>query len=109
MKVTVTEGLTLAKYAAIGLVAYLAYRQVQKGTHAVTGFYQTVSDIGGQIWEVASEVGHVVTSPVETINDTFGIEPRVYPDGSTKWEKTVPWTSSSPVSNNDAGINWNYF
>lgn len=42
--------------------------------------------------------------------DGFGIRPGTLPNGQKKWQPTVPWENrDAPVSNNDAGINFNYF
>lgn len=97
---TVIEGV---KIIAIGAAAYFAYRAVSKGANAVTGFYQTVTDAAGAVVDV-------VTTPVATFGDVFGIVPKVDQYGRTKWSPTTPWENKNdPVSNNDLGVNFNYF
>lgn len=97
---TVIEG---AKLLAIGAAAYFAYRAVSDGAKSVAGFYQRVTDAAG----VAVDV---VTHPVEVVSDIFGIMPRQDEYGRTKWSPTTPWENKNdPVSNNDLGINFNYF
>lgn len=41
--------------------------------------------------------------------NAFGIAPGTFPDKTKKYELTVPWLSNDSVSNNDSGINFNYF
>jgi hypothetical protein len=97
---TVIEG---AKLIAIGAAAYFAYRAVSSGAKTVTGFYQKVTDAVG----VAVDV---VSHPVEVAGDIFGIMPRQDEYGRTKWSPTTPWENKNdPVSNNDLGVNFNYF
>ena len=51
---------------------------------------------------IGSNFGNMLTNPL----DAFGIKPPV----SQVWILTLPWENTNdPVSNNDTGINFNYF
>ncbi len=51
---------------------------------------------------IGSNFGNMITNPLET----FGIRQPV----NNTWILTLPWENTNdPVSNNDSGINFNYF
>ncbi len=60
-------------------------------------------------FEASYVLGNQLVDTVLHPLDAFGIEPGVFVDGTAKYTKTVPWLSDDPVSNNDSGMNFNYF
>lgn len=91
--------------AVIGAVFY-ATNKIKKGvSDLVDGALDYVPDtvIEGidAAWQLGQLGANIVVSPL----DTFG----ALPGGGKGWSPTVPWKSDDPVSNNDAGINYNYF
>lgn len=61
-------------------------------------------------FEAAGILGGLAIDMVTDPLDTFGISPGLNVYGVRKWEPTAPWWNAADVvSNNDTGINFNYF
>lgn len=89
-------GLLIA--AAAGAAWYL------KGQ--VAGF---VPDVVADGFEASSVLGYEAVDAILHPLNAFGIAPGNFPDGKPKYAITLPWLSDDPVSNNDSGMNFNYF
>ena len=111
-------GLTIA---IIGVGLYAAYR-LTGGIKQLASLVPTVVKDGADAAAQLGKLGaNIVTNPL----DAFGVQPKVNSDGSTAWDKTVPWanmvytgeapqpdfylSSEDPVSNNSTGMNFNLF
>jgi hypothetical protein len=78
-----------------GVAVWWAYRKF------IDVLPQTVKD-GAEAVGVLGGLGvDMVTSPLET----FGVKP----NEKKGVEKSLPWETGSPTSNNDQGIDWNQF
>jgi len=88
--------------AALALVG-AAYYAKQK----VAGFIPPVVREGFEAAGLLTgEAFHMLTNPL----DAFGIVPQQGAGGKAYWTKTTPWENpNDPVSNNDSGMNFNYF
>ncbi|MES2027352.1 MAG: hypothetical protein V4448_17535 [Pseudomonadota bacterium] len=61
-------------------------------------------------WEAAGILGGLGLDMITEPLDTFGISPGNNVYGVPKWQPTAPWWNPADVvSNNDSGINFNYF
>lgn len=61
-------------------------------------------------FEAAGILGGLAFNAVTEPLDTFGIRPANNAYGIPKWQPTAPWLNEADVvSNNESGINWNYF
>lgn len=102
---------TAAKYAIIAGLGLYAYHKVSTvGGSIVSGIRGAIPEVAIEgvqaTGQIAGNVFNIVTNPF----DAFGIAPAAGSGGRNYWEKTVPWENTNdPVSNNDAGVNWNYF
>jgi hypothetical protein len=112
----------LMTVAVVGIGAYAAYKITGGFKQLVAAVPQVVKDGAEAVGQLGQLGANIVTNPL----DAFGVQPKVGSDGSTAWEKTVPWanmvyssdiptpefssmSSEDPVSNNASGINFNYF
>ena len=87
--------------AALAIVGVTYYAK-----NKVAGFIPGVVKEGiGAGMLLTGEAFHMLTNPL----DAFGIVPQ-QTGGKAYWTKTTPWENpNDPVSNNDSGINFNYF
>ena len=92
---------------AVVAAAYYAKKKIGAGIASLTDLVPEVVQEGfGAASVLAWSAADVITDPL----DGFGIRPGVNLYGDKKWRPIVPWENPDDVvSNNDTGMNFNYF
>lgn len=115
---------TAIKLGLAGVIVYLGYKTFAGASALFNAIPQVVKDGAQATWTLGNYAAHGIADPL----DAFGISPSIMPDGTPAWQPTTPWAepaftsyhdpvygdlssqyTSDPVSNNNAGINFNYF
>lgn len=112
---------TLVKWGGGALIVLYLYKKLKAAASGLGDVVPQVVKDGAQATGLIAQLGvNAVIHPL----DTFGIAPNLYPDGTPIWTQTTPWenpvytptppfnpdlSSADPVSNNNQGINFNYF
>lgn len=103
-----SDVINIAKIGALAIGVYVVVKGVKSAYGSISDSVPTVIKEGFTAGgELIIYGGHLIADPL----DAFGVRPAVGVDGKPLWEKTYPWGvgNTDPVSNNDSGINFNYF
>lgn len=88
---------------AVGASAIIIWRTYKTIDAAIP---QVVKDGAQAVGALGGLAVNIVTDPL----DAFGIVPADAGTSKQKWVRVNPWDNpNDPVSNNDNGINYNYF